>query len=193
MKKKNLLMMALSLCLVAVVAVGGTLAYLSDSDGTLTNTFKFADNIQVDVYEYTPGGNEKDQDGYAYNNLVVGEKLKKDVDVDITTGVETYLFINIKSVGDGTPVELGTVNSAWTPVQTDDKGYGIYRLTNNVSETTTDIDVFDTVTVPEIDSVDDGQYADAKLNDVVIDVFAMQANGYDADAAKAEAVKAFAD
>ena len=55
MKKKNVLMMALSLCLVAVIAVGGTLAYLSDSDGTLVNTFKFANNIAVDVYEYTPG------------------------------------------------------------------------------------------------------------------------------------------
>lgn len=193
MKKKNLLMMALSLCLVAVVAVGGTLAYLSDTDGTLTNHFKFADNIAVDVYEYTPtGGDTKDQDGYDYENLVVGDELKKDVNVDVTTTVETYLFINIKSVGSGTPVELGDINDAWTAVQTDPQGYGIYRLTENVSTTTTDIDVFDTVTVPEVTGVEDGQYADVVLNNVDIDVFAMQATGYDADAAKTEALKAFA-
>ena len=47
MKKKNVLMMALSLCLVAVIAVGGTLAYLSDTDGAVTNTFQFAAGIDV--------------------------------------------------------------------------------------------------------------------------------------------------
>lgn len=191
MKKKNVLMMALSLCLVAVIAVGGTLAYLSDSDGNLVNTFKFANNIAVDVYEYTPAGSDKDQNGYDYENLVVGQSLKKDVDVDVTTTVETYLFINIKSVGDGTPVTLGAVDSAWTPVDVEDNGYGIYRLTNNVSKTTTDINVFDTVTVPEVADAD-GQYQDVKLNNVEIDVFAMQASGYDAEAALAEAQKAFA-
>lgn len=192
MKKKNVLMMALSLCLVAVIAVGGTLAYLSDSDGDLVNTFKFANNIAVDVYEYTPAGSDKEQDGYDYENLVVGQSLKKDVNVDVTTTVETYLFINIKSVGTGTPVTLGTVDRAWTPVNVDDNGYGIYRLTNNVSETTTDINVFDTVTVPEVESVVDGQYQSVTLNNVEIDVFAMQASGYDAEAALDEAEKAFA-
>lgn len=193
MKKKNLLMMALSVCMVAVVAVGGTLAYLSDTDGTLTNHFKFADNIAVDVYEYTPtGGETKEQNGYDYKNLVVGDELKKDVDVDVTTTVETYLFINIKSVGSGTSVELGDINDAWTAVQADEQGYGIYRLTKNVSTTATDINVFDTVTVPEVTSVENGQYADVVLNDVDIDVFAMQATGYDVDAAETEALKAFA-
>ena len=192
MKKKNVLMMALSLCLVAVIAVGGTLAYLSDSDGDLVNTFKFANNIQVDVYEYTPGSESKNQSGYSYENLVVGDELEKDVDVDVTTTVETYLFINIKSVGDGTPVTLGTVDSAWTKVVDNGNGYGIYRLINNVSKTTTDIKVFDTVTVPEVESVVDGQYQSVTLNNVEIDVFAMQASGYDAEAALAEAQEAFA-
>ena len=192
MKKRNLMVAALSLCLVAVIAVGGTLAYLSDSDGDLVNTFKFANNIAVDVYEYTPAGSDKDQNGYDYENLVVGQSLKKDVDVDVTTTVETYLFINIKSVGTGTPVTLGTVDSAWTPVQVNDAGYGIYRLTTNVDKTTTDINVFDTVTVPEVKSVVDGQYQSVTLNNVEIDVFAMQASGYTAETALAEAQKAFA-
>lgn len=191
MKKKNVLMMALSLCLVAVIAVGGTLAYLSDSDGTLVNTFKFANNIAVDVYEYTPGSDEKNQEGHDYENLVVGAELEKDVDVDVTTTVETYLFINIKSVGEGTPVTLGAVDSAWTLVENKGNGYGIYRLTNNVSETTTDINVFDVVTVPEVEGAD-GQYQNVVLNNVEIDVFAMQAEGYTAETALAEAQKAFA-
>ena len=192
MKKKNVLMMALSLCLVAVIAVGGTLAYLSDTDDKVVNTFKFANNIAVDVYEYTPAGSDKDQNGYDYENLVVGQSLKKDVDVDVTTTVETYLFINIKSVGDGTPVTLGNVDIAWTKVVDNGNGYGIYRLTNNVSKTTTDIDVFDTVTVPDVTSVVGGQYQDVALNNVEIDVFAMQASGYTDVTALAEAEKAFA-
>lgn len=39
MKKKNVLMMTMSLAMVGVVAVGGTLAYLTSSTKTLTNTF----------------------------------------------------------------------------------------------------------------------------------------------------------
>lgn len=190
MKKRNVMTMALSLAMVGVIGVGSTLAYLSAHDGTLTNTFKFANNITVDVYEYTPAGSDKDQDGYNYENLVVGDELKKDVDVDLTTSVETYLFINIKSVGEGTPVTLGDVDSAWTAVEVDDNGYGIYRLTNNVSATTNNIDVFDVVTVPDVAGAD-GQYQDVKLNNVVIDVFAMQAQGYNVTAAETEAKNHF--
>lgn len=190
MKKRNVMTMALSLAMVGVIGVGSTLAYLSAHDGTLTNTFKFADNITVDVYEYTPAGSVKDQDGYDYTNLVVGQELEKDVDVDLTTSVETYLFINIKSVGEGTPVELGDIADTWTKVAVDENNYGIYRLAANVSATTTDIDVFDVVTVPDIEEAD-GQYQGVELNKVVIDVFAMQAQGYDEEAANAEATKYF--
>lgn len=44
MKKKNVLTMALSVSLVGVIAVGGTLAYLTANTGTLTNDFKFVTN-----------------------------------------------------------------------------------------------------------------------------------------------------
>ena len=48
--KKSLLKIALSALLVAVVLVGGTLAYLVTQTGVLTNTFAVA-NIDTEVEE----------------------------------------------------------------------------------------------------------------------------------------------
>lgn len=48
MKKKNVLMMAMSLVLVAVIAVGGTLAYLTSNTDTLTNTFTVGNGYDDD-------------------------------------------------------------------------------------------------------------------------------------------------
>ena len=64
MKKKSLLTMLLALTLVAVVGVGATLAYLSDSTGAMTNTFTVGSGIDItqdeeDIdYDY-----DKDDDG----------------------------------------------------------------------------------------------------------------------------------
>lgn len=53
MKKRNLLVAALSLCLVAIIAVGGTLAYFTDQTQTMTNTFTTG-KVDIDLYESVP-------------------------------------------------------------------------------------------------------------------------------------------
>lgn len=53
MKKRNLLMAAMSLCLVAIIAVGGTLAYFTDKAGTVVNTFTTG-KVDIDLYESVP-------------------------------------------------------------------------------------------------------------------------------------------
>lgn len=116
MKKKNVLMMALSLCLVAVIAVGGTLAYLSDSAGTLTNTFEFANGITVTLSETWTEANQKwnetasavtdDSDnvtGYAYTNLAKGQDAYKAPVVDVKTDVPTYVFVEV-AAGNGVSI-----------------------------------------------------------------------------------------
>ena len=49
MNKRKLLLVALSLCMVAILAMGGTLAYLTDTDSE-TNTFTVG-NVQIDLVE----------------------------------------------------------------------------------------------------------------------------------------------
>lgn len=56
MKKRNLLMVALSLCLIAVIAVGGTLAYFTDQTDTLVNTFTTG-KVDISLYEAIPTKN----------------------------------------------------------------------------------------------------------------------------------------
>ena len=197
MKKRNIMTMALSLAMVGVIGVGSTLAYLTAQDGTLTNTFKFADNIKVDVYEGTDeeenvtvnsngGSGVGVNGGIDYTNLIPFQVLDKDVDLDVETTFETYLYVNIKADGEGTKVmKIGTLDG-WTPVtdKVDENGYGIYRKTANVSEDTDDINVFDKVTVPDVDN---GSTEGVKIKSIVIDVWAAQASAFktvtDADTA----------
>ena len=83
MKMKNMLIGGMSLALVACITIGGTLAYLSDKDGTLTNTFRFAKNIVVDVYETQTGKGEEGkgdkEGGFDYTNRVSGKVVEKNV------------------------------------------------------------------------------------------------------------------
>ena len=187
MKMKNLLIGGMSLALVACISIGGTLAYLQAADGTLTNTFTFAHDIVVDVYETTNekenavvtsnGGKGVDVDGgIAYSNLIPGQKLNKDVKLDVQTTFETYLYVNIQPGDTGSKVmELPDTLTGWTAVEVDGDGYGIYRKTQNVTADTPNIAVFDTVTVPDVNN---GSTENVTIKDIVIDVWAAQASTF---------------
>ena len=51
MNKKKLGVTLGSLALVGAIGFGATLAYLSDTAGTLTNTFVVGDNISIELDE----------------------------------------------------------------------------------------------------------------------------------------------
>lgn len=103
MKKKNILMIALSLCLIGVIAVGGTLAYFTDNSSA-SNAFTMGhvaihvvdetnnDALAPDAYEGhrivagTPGAD--DEDGITYTNVVPGDVIDKSVGVEVLEGSE---------------------------------------------------------------------------------------------------------
>ena len=184
MKKKNLLMMALSVCMVGVVAVGGTLAYLTDSDGKVTNTFKFADNIAVSLDEEAPDDTklgdaeatpQTDGKGYVYSNVVKGQTLPKEPKIELTSySVDTYVFAKIKNETNGN-VTIGAINSAWTACGEDADGNKIYGRLVDVSETLVDTatPLFSEVTI----SGENAAEATQSLGDITIYVSAIQANG----------------
>ena len=106
--------MILAVVLIVGISVGGTLAWLTDTTGPVTNTFTVGD-IDINLAETT---------GSSYK-FVPGDKLAKDPKVTVTGGSEDcYLFVRIteknNTVPDSTTGEKvinWMVASEWTPVK----------------------------------------------------------------------------
>lgn len=183
MKKKNLLMMALSLCLVAVVAVGGTLAYLTDTDDQVKNTFTFAGDIEVELTETAPTTGLGDasvewdrvNNTMKYTNVVKGQTLPKEPKIELTQyTVDTYVFAKIDN-NTSNMITVGTINDAWNFVEEDDEGNKIYYRLVDVSETPDDqaTPLFSTVEIVGEPT------AGNDMGDITISVSAIQAEGFD--------------
>lgn len=94
MTKRKLLLVALSLCMVAILAMGGTLAYLTDTDNE-TNVFTMG-NVEIDLYEnFDPENAElfpttgKDENGNIIN------AVEKEVFVTNTGSEDAYVRVHI--------------------------------------------------------------------------------------------------
>lgn len=175
MKMKNMLIGGMSLALVACISVGGTLAYLTANGGKATNTFDFVDNgITLDLWENTATENEVGRNDAKpisgiYNDVVPNETLKKEVRVDYTTGAQAYVFVKISKGDTGEEITLGEIDGAWKPVpgQTVTNKYGYYYTTVGKAEVEQTLNVFETVTIPNVD-ISKG------LNNIVISTAAIQ-------------------
>lgn len=192
MKKKNVLMMALSLCLVAVIAVGGTLAYLTDSDTKLTNTFAFADNLTVTLDEEwteddrieneTATLNDDDSDdGYDYTNVVAGQNIHKEPTLSVTTEVDAYVFVRITESSNVDVQDYKIGAGEWTELETEDDYKVLYKTVENVTEETT-ADLGSIFTTVKVDND-----ATGTLAPITIEVGAIQMAGFDGNAAAAYA------
>lgn len=195
MKMKNMLIGGMSLALVACISIGGTLAYLQDSDGTLKNTFDFVDKgITIDVWEQvgeeTIGkGNETDTEaGHGYASLVSDQVLDKHVQLDYNVGTPSYLFVNIAKVGTnsqdmilGTGMATGkaaVIAEGWTALTgyVDEDGYGVYYREVGVTESTETASVFKNVTVPTIANSDN--LSNITIKDIKVKAAAVQKEGF---------------
>lgn len=98
--KKKVFVAALAVCLAAILSMG-TLAWFSAQDD-VTNNFYIAssddtdpeDIFSVDVWENTPDG-DNDQDGYEYKDILPGDVLKKEVNVENTGYYDQYVRVTI--------------------------------------------------------------------------------------------------
>lgn len=169
MKKKNLLMMALSVCMVAVVAVGGTMAYLSDNAESVTNTFSFG-SIDVTLSEDEPAPMENEtitannDNGYDYKNVVPGQTLNKAPELTVTTPVDAYVFARVTV---GTNLSLGDITEGWQEVpETENVWYKAVSGQDGVQDLST---LFTKVTVGT---------SNEKPGDIKIEVAAVQQYGF---------------
>ena len=98
--KKKVLLASLAVCLLALLSAR-TLAWFTDSK-EVVNEFNIAtsedtekdDIFSVDVWENTPEG-DKDQDGYVYEDILPGDVLKKEANVENTGYYDQYIRVTV--------------------------------------------------------------------------------------------------
>lgn len=133
-------LLTLSLVLVvAVAAVGGTLAWLRDSTDTVTNTFT-ATNIDIELTETpnTDTNDDKVNDAWTAE-LIPGKTHTKDPKVTVArpaTNVDIYLFVEYDPTTSKTYLDYDEDWTGWTPLTgaTDNKVW--YRIVGKDDTTT---------------------------------------------------------
>lgn len=118
MKKRKIMMSVLSAALVGVVAIGGTLAYLSDQSNPVTNTFNVGAGYEEDDKKHTGlwldetkkiddknpteigvGEENRTETGVDYTEMLPGSVVAKDPTFHLTTGsTDSYVFALVKGV-----------------------------------------------------------------------------------------------
>lgn len=153
MKMKKIVATGSALALTAAVAVGGTLAWLQNSTGPVTNTFTYSNdsNITLDLFEHNAEGDKVKEQEY---NIVPGATVKKDPTLSLTTTTDSYLYFEIK---DGLNAALKgvadyTITSDWAPLMSEDtqvvgpNGGLVYVYNNGTATTTVEKNIFPEVT-----------------------------------------------
>lgn len=195
--KKNILTTLVACILVAALAVGGTLAYMTATDGRVTNTFQFASGMTVTLSEAAP---EQVADetitasgkGYAYTNVTPGQELNKAPEVSVTTSVDAYVFVRISGF-DGNLISCNGITAGWTKlngvVADETNANGVYYKTVNGAASAQPLGtVFEKVTIGTNQLAENGNTL--TIPNVVIEVAAIQQVGFD-DAAAAYAQAQF--
>lgn len=122
--KKKFALMATSLVLVAALAVGGTLAWLTTTTGTVRNTFTVGDiTMSLDEAEVTKNedgtwskNDDRTETGVEYASVYPGAKLPKDPTVHIGANSEScYVYLAVYN-------SLPTTDATFKYVTTDENG-----------------------------------------------------------------------
>ena len=116
----QIITIAVSLMLVAAIAIGGTVAWLVDTTKPVTNTFTFGD-VDITLKESNPNTNDLalDADTTArpnkYDGLVPGQTQKKDPTVIVkANSVACYVFIKVEKSENFDTFFTATIdNSIW--------------------------------------------------------------------------------
>lgn len=190
--KKNILTTLVACILVAALAVGGTLAYMTATDSKVTNTFQFANNMTVSLTEKQPTATGDETitagtKGYNYTNVTPGQTLNKAPEVSVTTSVDAYVFVRISGF-DGNLISCNGITEGWKKLDVDDTtANGVYYKTVNGADGAQNLGtIFTQVTIGTNQIGTDG--TTLKIPDVVIEVAAIQQLGFnDAAAAFAQA------
>lgn len=135
MKNKKVASMCVALGLVAVVGVGGTLAYLSANTGDLTNTFTFTDeSISIKLDEAKIGADNKavasgDRvdagNTQAYGDVLPNMVMDKDPTVTVNPkSEECNVFVSVVNSNNSSNLNITDLNTnAWQEIDPSNFGY----------------------------------------------------------------------
>lgn len=142
-KGSKIVALMLAMMLVFGVAVGGTLAYLMDKTGPVTNTFTVGD-INIELKETDLEGNITNvgEDGY---KILPGTTQDKDPYVIVKAESEAcWLFVEVEAKDnevEGNKLITYTVGNGWKPVDGYDGVY--YKEQEATTEDTNPIYILD--------------------------------------------------
>ena len=115
MKKKSLALV-LALAMIVVCVVGGTLAWLTATTGSVTNTFTYGDiNIKLEETDATAAA-----DGSATKEfkMIPGYTIAKDPKVTVLAGSEKcYLFVKVDKSTNFDTFMTYTMETGWTQLK----------------------------------------------------------------------------
>ena len=110
MKKRKIMMSVMSAALVGVVAIGGTLAYMSDKSNQVTNTFNLGSGYEEDDDDHIglwldevdiTNPESRTEIGNEYKELLPGSVVEKDPTFHLTAGsTDSYVFAQVTGVDD---------------------------------------------------------------------------------------------
>lgn len=175
MSKRKIVLLALAVCMVAILAVGGTLAYFT-ADDSATNTFTVG-NVKIDLTE----PNWDEQGSKDAPEVYPTEPLAKDPTVTNTGANPCFVRISVtgwdclikaglseNEITYRTDYVNGKLGENWV-LHTD--GFFYYSKVLAVGETTDAL--FDQIVVPA-----DLKNGDAETEfDIVVNAYAVQAQG----------------
>ena len=184
MKKKSVLAVVLSLCLVAVVAIGATLALLSDKTNTVTNRFTVSQKgIDIDLKEPAWDGidfgaaeaENPDDPALGINlaaDIVPGREIPKDPTVKNTGNHDAWVAIELEYLKEGAAAAFADIAAQA------DINFDATNWTEKAGSNKTQTALFDTVTINE-------ELEEVFAFDIKITAYAVQAEGV-ADLAAAQ-------
>lgn len=182
MKTRNKALL-LSLCAVLLVAVSvlGTMAYLTSTTETVTNTFSVGkveitlDEAKVDEY----GEEVAEADRVTENTykLIPGHEYTKDPTVHVLKGSEPcWLFVKVENgladIEDTQTIAAQLNANGWIPVSEATNVYSYEEIVDARTEAVDQV-VFGTFTLK--DNANVTEYASAKI---IVDAYAVQADGF---------------
>ena len=195
MKMKNMLIGGMSLALVACISVGATLAALTANDQTVTNHFTFVDGgttgkaIEVKLQEPKPNQTYQEvidgdiEEGWSYTNVVPGQTLEKNPQINVKTSVPAYVYVRITNGENVSVVGLDklTTEKGWAKV---DGKENVYWKAYEAGEDFNGFeDLFTEVKVADVESVGTAEHP-TEIGDITIEIAAIQQYGFaNADAA----------
>ena len=191
MKKKTLALL-LALVLVFGAAVGGTIAYLTDTTGPITNTFTVGDIGDLTLTENT---------GDSYT-IIPGANISKDPVVayasDTNNDVAVYVFVKVtapdwtvaadnktytKSTNSANPALSFTIDSNWTYLTKDGSDYIYYAAVNAATDFSASVISGNSITVSA--GIVDGEI-ESLTGSLTFAAYAIQQAGFTVNTAWAE-------